>query len=222
MADMPHNRGHDIASTNDHTGVSGATENNLMSFDANKLPKDSGIVSATVSQISSQPGAPSSTPSKVGLINIDETADIAYISTGTASSADWNALGNRIRYLEFNLVAPETDCAEGTNLYGDHVMKFSGTFLQSDTNKQWLMANNTTAGATGTMVLDIHLNGTTIMDTNKLDIETGEKTTETATTQPGLTTTAFTAGDILTVDIDTIHTTPAKEAKVSIAVLEGI
>jgi hypothetical protein len=101
-------------------------------------------------------------------------------------------------------------------------MKFSGTFLQSDTNKQWLMANNTTAGVTGTMVLDIHLDGTTIMDTNKLDIETGEKTTETATTQPALTTTAFTAGQIVTIDTDAVHTTPAKGSSVSIAVLEGI
>lgn len=38
-----HERDHDINSTADHNGVAGATENNLISFDANKLPKDSGI-----------------------------------------------------------------------------------------------------------------------------------------------------------------------------------
>ena len=37
-----HTRLHDIDDTNDHNGVSGAIEDNLVSFDANGLPKDSG------------------------------------------------------------------------------------------------------------------------------------------------------------------------------------
>ena len=41
------------------------------------------------SLISSGAGAPGSTPSRVGEIYIDTTADTAYVSTGTASSADW-------------------------------------------------------------------------------------------------------------------------------------
>lgn len=44
------------------------------------------------SLISSQGGAPSSTPSRVGEVNVDTTADTAYISTDTASSADWKLL----------------------------------------------------------------------------------------------------------------------------------
>ena len=36
-----HARLHDIDSTDDHTGVAGATEDNFVSFDANGLPKDS-------------------------------------------------------------------------------------------------------------------------------------------------------------------------------------
>jgi hypothetical protein len=39
--------------------------------------------------VSSGSGAPASTPSAVGDIYIDTTADIPYIATGTASSADW-------------------------------------------------------------------------------------------------------------------------------------
>lgn len=39
--------------------------------------------------ISSQAGAPSSTPSRVGEVNVDTTADTAYVATGIASSADW-------------------------------------------------------------------------------------------------------------------------------------
>lgn len=37
-----HNRLHDIDSTDDHTGVVGAAEDDFMAFDANGLPKDSG------------------------------------------------------------------------------------------------------------------------------------------------------------------------------------
>lgn len=43
-----HDRLHNIDSTSDHTGVSGAVENNLISFDANGLPKDSGYSGATL------------------------------------------------------------------------------------------------------------------------------------------------------------------------------
>jgi hypothetical protein len=60
------------------------------------------------------------------------------------------------------------------------------------------------------------------MATNKLDIETTEKTTEDAATQPDLTTSSFSAGDILTIDVDAIHTTPAKGLSVTVSVLETI
>ena len=49
------------------------------------------------------------------------------------------------------------------------------------------------------------------MDTNKLAFDTTEKTTTTAATKPDLTTTALAVGDIITIDIDSIHDgTPAK------------
>lgn len=40
--------------------------------------------------LTSQSGAPSSTPSAVGQFNLDTTANRFYISTGTSSSADWD------------------------------------------------------------------------------------------------------------------------------------
>jgi hypothetical protein len=40
---------HDIDSTTEHTGVSGATEDNIISFDANGLPQDSGLADAALS-----------------------------------------------------------------------------------------------------------------------------------------------------------------------------
>ena len=69
------------------------------------------------------------------------------------------------------------------------------------------------------MVVDVHKGGATVMATNKLDIETGEKSTNTATTQPDLTVTAVTAGDVFTFDIDAIHTgTAAKGLSVTLAI----
>ena len=38
-----HARLHDIDSTADHNGVTGATTDNIMVFDSNGLPKDSGL-----------------------------------------------------------------------------------------------------------------------------------------------------------------------------------
>ena len=71
------------------------------------------------------------------------------------------------------------------------------------------------------MIVDIHKGGATVMTTNKLQLETGEKTSTTATTQPALTTTAVTKGDIFTFDIDSgIHTTAAKGLVVAFAIRE--
>ena len=69
------------------------------------------------------------------------------------------------------------------------------------------------------LVVDVHKGGATVMNVNKLDIETGEKSTNTATTQPDLTVTAVTAGDVFTFDIDAIHTgTAAKGLSVTLAI----
>ena len=157
---------------------------------------------------------------------IAELATAAEIDTGTDTGrvipVDQFVASNRnIRYLVFSLVASGTDVAVDTSIGGDFTIPFTGTILQSDTDHDQLAATTDTAGTTGTMVVDVHLNGTTIMTTNKLDIETTEKGTQTAATQPDLTTTAITAGDILTFDIDAVHTTAAKGLKVLIAIREG-
>lgn len=154
-------------------------------------------------------------------------AIIAATAASSASHADFDNLTfataghvnfmENIHYLPFELFAPGTDCAEGTNLYGELEMPFGGIFLQSDTIR-YLYARNSTAGVTGTMTIDIHLNGTTIMTTNKIDIETGEKSSWTAATQPDLTTTVFSAGDVVTIDMDSVHTTPSKGCVLIMAV----
>ena len=126
-----------------------------------------------------------------------------------------------IEWIVFDVVAPTTDCSTGTNLAGDFVSPIAGTILQNDSSPFYLYATNSTAGTwttTGTVV-DININGASIMTTNKLDFDTTEKTTTTAATPPDLATTALSVGDIITIDIDTIADgTAPKGLKVYMAI----
>lgn len=165
----------------------------------------------------------SSSESAQGVV---ELATSAEIDTGTdatrAMSPDaFQASKRNIRWLIFNLVEAATDCATGTNLGGDFLSPIAGVIQQSDTTPFYLYATNSTAGTTGTMVVDININGTSIMTTNKLDFDSTEKTTTTASTPPDLTTTALAVGDIITIDVDAVHTTAAKGLTVYMAVLES-
>jgi len=152
-------------------------------------------------------------------------ASIAETDTGTDASKLVTPDGlqgskRNIRWLVFNLIEAATDIAIATNIAGDFVSPIAGTILQSDTTPFYLYATNSTAGVTGNTVVDININGTSIMTTNKLDFDTTEKTTTTAVTPPDLTTTALAVGDIITIDVDSIHTTAAKGLTVYIAVRE--
>ena len=184
----------------------------------------SGIVNADIGAAAAIEGSKivDATTSVEGSTELATTAEI---DTGTDSSRSmpvdqFVASKRNIRYIAIRLIASDTDVAVDTDIGGDVKVAWSGTILQSDTLKDQLSARTDTAGTTGTMVVDVHLNGTTIMDTNKLDLETTEKDTNLATTQPDLSTTAISAGDILTFDIDAIHTTAAKGLTVYIAIRE--
>lgn len=67
-----------------------------------------------------------------------------------------------------------------------------------------------TAGTTNAATIDVNKNGTTLMGTTKITIDDGEKTSRTAATKPVLSVTNIDRGDIITVDVDAIQTTPAK------------
>ena len=157
-----------------------------------------------------------------GVVELATTAEIdTGTDTGRAVPVDQFVASKRnVRWLVFNLVEAATDTATATNIAGDFVSPIAGTILQSDTTPFYLYATNSTAGTTGTMVVDISIGGTSIMTTNKLDFDTTEKTTTTAATPPDLTTTALAVGDIITIDIDAIHTTAAKGLTVYMAVRE--
>lgn len=157
-----------------------------------------------------------------------EIATDAEINTGTDAGraiapAGFQTSKRNIRYLVFSVVASDADVEVAASIGGRFKIPFACEILQSDTFKDQLSAELDTPGTTGTMVADIHLNGTTIMDTNKLDIETAEDGTTTASTQPDLTTnpTPISAGDILTFHVDTIHTVAGKGLKFYVAVRES-
>ena len=160
--------------------------------------------------------------SAAGKIEIATTAEIDANTASRAMTPDLFVASKRnIRYLEIVLISSTDDVVVDTDIGGDFTIPFSGTILQDDTLHDQLAATTDTAGTTGTMIVDIHLNGTTIMATNKLDILSTEKGSQTNGTQPDLTTTAISAGDILTFDIDADHTTEAKGLKVLMAIRES-
>jgi len=153
-------------------------------------------------------------------VQLSNTPSCKGLKTDGSGIVDCNVNRRNFRYLALKTIAPATDVTAATDQFGDYVSPFAGTIQQSDSIEELLSAACETAGTTGTMIVDVHLNGTTIMTTNKLDIETTEKSTTTATTQPDLTTTALAIGDIITVDIDTIHTTACKGLTVYMTILE--
>ena len=66
-----------------------------------------------------------------------------------------------------------------------------------------------TAPTGSSAIFDVNRNGTSIMTTNKIEIEAGENSSRTATQQPVLTTGSLIAGDIIACDIDQIGSTVA-------------
>lgn len=183
-------------------------------------------VSAGVASIEGNNIITADIASSLTVAGVVELATTAEIDTGTDSTRampvdQFVASDRNLRFITFVLIDSATDVATATSIGGDFTIPFTGTIIQDDTDVDFFAAYTDTAGTTGTMVVDVHLNGTTIMTTNKLDIETGEKDTTTAATQPDLTTTAITKGDILTFDIDAVHTTAAKGLKVTIAIRQS-
>jgi len=117
-------------------------------------------------------------------------------------------------YFVIRCVAYDADCpANGTTgIAGAVPMPYTGTIVS-------IFGDVDTAGTTGTMTVDVNKNGTTIMATTKLNWDSTEKSTRTYSgTAATLSTTAITAGDLFTIDLDTNHTTKAKGLTITIGV----
>jgi len=148
-------------------------------------------------------------------------ASAAEINTGTDATKivpvdQFVASKRNLKHIEIELVAGTTDVAVAASIDGDkRLPTVTGTIVD-------VGAYVSTAGVTGNMVIDIHLAGTTIMTTNKITIATAQKSSEDGgATQPALTTTAYTANAILTFDVDSIQTTPAKGLTVWLDIRES-
>ena len=128
-------------------------------------------------------------------------------TTGTTQywRQDWT-LGVPVRTLHIPLRLADNTTAfvTGTTAGGDwRLPTVTGTIVDCG-------AWTDTAGVTGTAVIDIHKNGTTIMTTNKISIASGQKSSEDGgATQPTITAGGYAPNDILTVDKDAAHGFPA-------------
>lgn len=143
--------------------------------------------------------------------------ELSYVKGVTSSiQTQLNGKASDIRPVGYRVLAPTSSTIgdSATALGGDLEVPFTGTITK-------VVAYNDTAGTTGTATYDIHLNGTTIMTTTKISIETGEKSSRNATTQPVLTTTSVTEGDILTFFCDTAQSgTPARGLSFAVYIQE--
>lgn len=106
------------------------------------------------------------------------------------------------RYIVWRVLDNLVSQTVNTTFGGDFRFPFSGTI-------QNVYAYVDTAGTTGSAVIDLNVNGSTILST-KINIDTTEKNSVDASTQPVISSASVAQWDILTVDIDTIQTTPAK------------
>lgn len=167
------------------------------------LRADSGVIS-TDSDVTDLVSAASLT-----LAGKVELATTAEIDTGTDSTRampvdQFVASKRNVRHIQVVVLAAATaTVGDDTTSLFEIESTIAGTITS-------VGAYNATAGTTGTATYDIHLNGTTIMTTTKISIETGEKSSRDATTQPVLTTTSIAVGDLLTFYCDTAQSgTPA-------------
>ena len=123
------------------------------------------------SLISSQAGAPSSTPSRVGEINIDTTGDLAYVSTDTASSADWDRITN--------LTTEEVQDIAGGMVTGNTETLITVTYQDGDGTIDFVVDNdlanysNTNSAFFDTAGDGLSSSGSTV------DVDLNELTTET-------------------------------------------
>jgi hypothetical protein len=113
------------------------------------------------------------------------------------------ASDRNVRHILFRVLDKNTIWgADGTvAVGGDLVIPFVGTIVN-------IAADVDVAGVDGTAVVDVNINGSTIMAVDKLKWDSAEKSTRTYTGDlPSITTTSVNVGDIITLDIDTNHTT---------------
>lgn len=122
-----------------------------------------------------------------------ETLTVTGTTTLTTTS-------NYPEWLSFNAVSQTQVLTTGQGKFSQ-VMPAAGTVVS-------VVGALVTASSSGVVTFDIHKNGTTILG-NKLVIDEDETSTLTASTPPTIATAAFSAGDVFTIDYDTVGTDSA-------------
>lgn len=149
----------------------------------------------------------------------DRKFDVAQIPAHThtgieASPVSFNDLTERSRYILYRIVEATTSVTVASSVGGDFIMPFSGYITSTG-------ATVDVAGTTGTMTIDIKKSGSSVF-TNKITIDSGSKTSRSASTKSLLTSSKinFNIGDVFTFDVTTIQTTPAKGLSIFMNVIE--
>lgn len=163
----------------------------------NEYLKFSQTVSAT-NEITIKNNSNGNAPEIQSTGSSDSNIDLKLVPKGTGI-----VKGTLHRFM-VRLVASDTDVATGTTIGGDYRIANRAITVKA------VGAYNDTAGTTGTMTIDFNEAGTTIMTTNKVNIDSTQKTSTTAGTQPAVTDTTIAADAIVTFDVDAVHTTKAK------------
>lgn len=130
---LGHARLHDIDSTDDHNGVTGAVEDNFASFDANGLPKDSGSAAASFDAAGAAATAVSNHEAEAdphpGYLTPTE-GDAAYDPLGSAA-----AVASDLSDHEAEATAAHAASAISVDAAG-----FSGNLSGTDTDVQTALA----------------------------------------------------------------------------------
>lgn len=138
------------------------------------------------------------------------SSDRAATTPGAATGDDIVILPSPLVPLMFALSDESTAITTGTaKLTARAPYAFTLSAVRASVN---------TVSSSGVVTVDINKNGTTVMSTNKLSIDASEKTSTTAATAAGITTSSFADDDEITFDIDAAGT-GAKGLKVTLLVV---
>lgn len=137
---------------------------------------------------------------KKNVFNPNESVNVLKItcidSVTPVYHAEW--LTTDIEIIEFALGAEEGELTVGELFLSRTRFAFDLVDVRASVK---------TAPTDADVILDIHKNGTTVMTTNKLEIDATEKTSVTATTPPAITTVDFADDDEFSIECDQIGST---------------
>jgi hypothetical protein len=186
--------------------LTGAKTLNLIVGDTDRTITVSGNCTLSGSNTGDEPTANDTTKGVVELATVAET------STGTAAdrAVTPDSLAGSI-FGTFYVTFPSLTTSDMATGNGQSYFQVPAALNGCDLVEIYAIVS--TAGTTGTALIQLHnLTQAADMLSTLINIETGETKSSDATTQPVIDTSNddVVSGDILRIDVDAIHTTPAK------------